>query len=317
MTPEHEEAELVDVEEEIEETEVEETEVDTETKDSETEETETPVWMSEEDEQETSETVPVSAIMKVKSKLKAKLHDRDEEVERLTTENASLRAKGPVASTLDKPKRPRINDFDDDDTYEEALDTYEEDKLDYQKRVLTQEQGASQQQAAYAKELDSSVDEHYERAAKLIETNSISPDVYKQADEAVKLVIEGLIPKSGEQVFNRFVNIIGEGSEKTMFYVGRNKAAQKEFKHILAEDKTGLKAAFHLGRLTEKMNGTKKQSSRAPKPTSQIRGDEAGTVKGSAIKKKYEAAHTKGDTQAAYNLKKQARGQGIDTTSWR
>lgn len=287
------------------------------------EEKETPLWMSEETEQEedseTSENVPVSAIMKVKAKLKGKISEKDDEITQLRHEIEQLKkgGKAPAKDDAAKPVRPKLRDFDSDEEYEQAMDEYEERKLEYQASKITSSKQQEEAQTKRAERLAQSVDGHYERAAKLIQEAGLNPDTYKHADTTIKEAIEDVLPRAGEAVFNELVSLMGEGSEKTMFYVGRNKGALTEFKTLLQEDKTGLKAAYHLGKLTEKVNGTKKQPSRAPRPAAQIQGDEGSTAKGSALQRKYDAAHKKGHTQEAYNIKKQARQQGVDTTNWR
>lgn len=276
-----------------------------------------PFWMKEEDEEEEeiseSDQVPVSAIMKVKSKLKSKIQARDTEIERLKKENEQLKMAPAVAA----PKRPKYTDFDTDADYEAAMDQYEEAKLNYQSNVISTRTQQSQVLEQRRRKVDQAVDEHYNRAAELVNAQKINPDVYKQADENVKKVIDSVLPKAGEQVFNEFINLVGEGSEKTMFYIGRNKGAQEEFRTILENDKTGLKAAYFLGSINEKISGMKNKSSRAPKPAARLPNGDVANSRSSSFKKKYDEAHKKGKVQEAYSLKKQARAAGVDTTKWR
>ena len=42
----------------------------------------------------------------------------------------------------------------------------------------------------------------------------------------------------------------------------------------------------------------------------------APNANGAALKRKYDAAHSKGGGQEAYNIKKEARAAGVDVKSW-
>lgn len=287
---------------------------------------EAPFWMQEEeviDDEEGTEskaaTAPVSALVKLKRKLKGTISERDEEIERLRLENETLKASRTaphIEIATQAPKRPRNADFDTDDEYEEAMDKYEADKMQFAINHVSTSHSQADQIKQRTQKVLANVDSHYDRAAKLVEESGINPEVYQQADKTVKSIIESIMPGKSEAVFNGIIDIIGEGSEKTLFYIGRNKAAQNEFAALLAEDPTGLKASIYLGRATERIIGTKTQTTRAPAPSAQLRGDNVSSVKESAFKKKYEAAHGKGDVQAAFNAKQEAKKAGINVKEW-
>jgi hypothetical protein len=109
---------------------------------------------------------------------------------------------------------------------------------------------------------------------------------------------------------------LGEGSEKVNYYLGRNKAALAKFQNLLMTDKTGIQAAVFLGQEKQRLTKITKPRSNAPKPATEIRGDEIVTGAAGRYKKKYYAAHKKGDTQSAYNAKKEARAAGVDVSKW-
>lgn len=295
------------------------------------ESTAAPFWMAEDepeqnedeadgeqDEQQPSgNAVPVSTHIKLKKKLKGQISEKDEELEKLRAELQAVKI-GAVAPQQDiqAPKRPRVADFETDEEYETAMDKYEEDRLQYQTKLISANQSQSTQVEQRTKKILASVDSHYDRAAKLVESSGIKPEVYQQATENFKAIIEKAMPGKSEIALNGIIDIIGEGSEKTIFYIGRNKAAQNEFAALLADDPSGLKASMWLGRTTEKINGTVKRTSQAPPPAAQLKGGSV-TAKESAFKKKYDEAHKKGSLQDAYNAKKEARKAGIDTSNWR
>lgn len=269
-------------------------------------EVEVPLFMQEEDEQESSDGVPVSTHVKMKQKLKGKLRESDGELQKLRAEIDQLKG-----SQQSQPvTRPKIDDFETDDEYYTALEKYEDDKRQqlFDKAQVQQKLSRAQQRIA------DSVDAHLDRAAKLVEEHSISPEVYQQATETVKEAIDSVHP--GLNAFDYFVDTMGEGSEKTIFALGRNKTKLALLKEKLHDDKSGLKAAFYLGQETARLSGAKSKTSRAPAPAAQVKGDEVSSDKGGALKKKYDKAHKAGNGQEAYNLKKQARAQGVDTKLW-
>ena len=296
---------------------------------------EKPFWLQEEEEPDSSEggeqedegeeepgsSVPVAKHAFVKKKLKAQLNEKDDELAQLRKKVEQLeQGVGQKVSTdLQPPKRPRRADFEDDDAFEDAMDKYEEDKVTYQTQFVQKSTQQNQQATQRVQQIEKAVDDHYTRAESLVEKHGIKPEIYQQADATVKGIIQQALPKlDPEGVFNGMVEIIGEGSEITMFHIGRNKAAAAEFQRLLQEDTSGLKATMYLGRISERVSGTKpNHSSQAPPPAAKLKGDEASSAKGQAAQKKYDAAVKKGSHQEAYNIKKAARREGIDTSNWK
>lgn len=277
-------------------------------------EKEVPLFMQEEDEQESSDGVPVAAHIKMKQKLKGKLRDSDSEIERLKAENEKLKS-STATPEITVPKRPKLDDFDTDEEYDAAATKYEKDNAQAIYAAIQKEESSKSSQRKFVERVQSSVDGHYDRAAKLVEKHGINPEVYRQATETVQEAIETVVP--GMKAFDLFVDLIGEGSEKTVFAVGRNKTKLSLLKEKLHDDRSGLKAAFYLGQETARLNGIKNKSSSAPAPAAQLKGDakpESASTK--ALKKKYDEAHSKGRSGEAYKLKKQARLAGADTKSW-
>jgi len=300
-------------------------EKETSNPDNSSEEEEKPFWLqdeedTDEDSQTSSGSVPEATLVHIKKKLKGKIREKDDEIQALRRELEELKAQkagGSADPQIEKPKRPRLEDFDTEEEFEAALDEYEEKKLEYIQKVALAKQQQELEAQKRAEQLARSIDAHYERASKLVKEAGISPEVYQQADAQVKEAIEEVLPGAGESVFNEFVNIVGEGSEKAMFYLGRNKTAREQFKSLLATDRTGLKAVFQLGQIVAKINGAQTvKTSRAPKPATEVKGDASPSSKSNALLRKYREAHKRGDVQLAYNIKKQAKAEGIDTSTW-
>lgn len=272
-------------------------------------------WQQTDDQ--SSDGVPVGTHIKVKQKLKGRISERDDEITRLKAEIEKLKTgNNGQADTTELPKRPKPEDYDTDEEYQAALDQYDDnamvarlDKAEQQRRVKE-----AQTQARQA--LDAAVNNHYERAEKLVSESGISPDVYKETDTAVRQAIESVRPKQGDIIADQIVSFLDEGSEKVMYYLGRNKSALNELKSLLSTDPSGIKAAVYLGQQKERLTNPQKKRSRAAKPESQISGDESGNNKGSALKRKYDQAHKDRNPQLAYNIKKEARKTGVNVSGW-
>jgi hypothetical protein len=306
---------------EVEAEEVEEIEESLETDEVETED-QVPAWMSEdsdEEESESSENVPVGALLRQKSKVKAlrgEMTEKDDELERLRRENEELKASKAVPVATERPKRPRQLDFETDEDYEAALDKYEDDREQWRESKTQTTSQVKQQREQFEKRVSEDVDSHYERAEKLVKENSIKPEVYKKADTVVRQTVDSVMPQMGSVIVDNLISILGEGSEKVMFYLGRNKSALSQFTMLLNEDKSGLRATAYLGRISSQIEGNVKKTSRAPAPAVNPKGDAVSGVKVGTLKKKYDAAHKKGDTSTAFKFKREAKKAGHDTSGW-
>lgn len=308
----------VEIVEEEQVVEPEETEVEEKVSE-ESEKIELEPWMKtgeEEVEQTTddpSKIVPVSKFVNVKKKLKGKISERDSEIERLRAENEALKKPRPLAQVL---VRPKVGDFSNDDDFNTAMDDYY-DQRTVQTVARTQKETSQTQAIVEAKTMvDTAVESHYERATSLIEKSGIKPELYQGADAKVRMAVESIQPGRGEAIVDQLISILGEGSEKVMYYLGVNETGLNKLTSLLSSDPSGMKATAFLGEQKQKLTNPNKPRSQAPAPASQINGDANGSPQGSALKRKYDAAHKKGDTQAAYNIKKEARANNVDVKKW-
>ena len=276
-------------------------------------------WMEEEeggeqDPDDPSKNVPVGKFVSVKKKLKGQISDRDEEIERLKQErDDALKLKSTEPTVLVRPKK---DDFDDDEAFEDALDKYNESRTTetINRTRLEDQKKAGQQQAQ--EKLTEAVDGHYERAATLIEKSGIKPEVYKAADTTVRKAVEAITPNLGDVIVDQVISILGDGSEKVIYFLGRNKAALAKFQSLLAADKSGMKAAVYLGQEKQRLTNPIRPRSNAPDPAKNIKGDVPITGAEARFKKKYDAAHGKNNLQSAYNAKKEAKAAGVDVSKW-
>jgi len=287
-----------------------EPEIELDEKDKPIEEKPVESWMETD---EKSGDVPVGTHIKMKQKLKGRVSEANEENERLRAENATLKASQQAPTEL---KRPMIDDFPTDEEYYASLGKYEDDMaVDRHNRINLQQRQTDTVNQAQAKR-DEAVSKHYERAGKLIEDSSVTAENYKTADTIVREAVESVMPKMGDIVTDQAISILGEGSEKVMYNLGVNKANRLEFIDLLREDNQGLKAVAFLARLQERLIKPKKGTSTARSPATQVKGDGATTPKSKASKRKYDDLHAKGKGQDAYNLKKQAKKDGVDVSQW-
>lgn len=277
------------------------------------------LWMSDDDQQ--SDGVPVATHIRTKRKLKGKLSDRDAEIERLKQENSTLKAGvniAPAPAATELPRRPRENDFETLDAYDMAMTEYEGKMIETRLNLAGQKTDIQRRQAAAQRKVEENVDGHYERAAKLVDENGIDTEVYRATDETFRQAVDTIKPGQGDAITDHLISTIGEGSEKVIYFMGRNKIALETFKSLLAEDSSGLKASVFLGQQKERLAKSKRQTSNARAPGATVKGDAgpASSAQGNALLKKRKAAQAKGNVQEAYNIKKQAKAAGVDVSTW-
>jgi len=277
-------------------------------------------WMkAEEDDQDVdpSKQVPVAKFVGLKKKLRGKIGERDTEISALKAEVENLKASVRPAVTPDTIKRPQAVDFETDEAYEVALDEYIDKRMDSKLdgRLTSQEQHTQQQEAQL--NLNRHVDAHYTRAEKLLTETGIQPDTFKDADVTVRQAVEAIRPNFGDAIVDQIISNIGEGSEKVMYFLGRNANALTKFQGLLSSDPSGIQAAVFLGQEKQRLTNTKiNQPSNAPAPGKNVKGDAVISANERALKKTYDEAHGKSNIQAAYNVKKKARAAGVDVASW-
>lgn len=294
-------------------------------------------WQKEETEEGTEDSEdseedkpkPEKAL-KAKKKLKGLLSERETELteqqkenERLRLENEELKARSLKNDPGKQLKRPLKDDFEDEygdvdlDKYREALDAYDDQR--YEQRQAAKR--AEQDEQVVKESISESVNSHYYRAEKLVETSGISPEKYKSADTNFRKVFKNLSPDKGDAVADRIISTLGEGSEKTVYFIGNNETQREKAATLIRQDPTGLKLMAYLGAENARLRGltTGKPKTKAPAPAANANGDISiiqGTAKDSRLKKQYDAAHKKKDDDAAWEIRKSARAAGIDVSSW-
>lgn len=319
------ETEVVEVEEQQDtkvtiapvETTVEETEDEADEEESEDVES----WMQEEvatpDDDGDSGFKPNREAAAVRKKLKAKLHEKDDELESLKAEIERLKS-GSTTAPQTELKRPKLEDFDyDEEAYNAAMDDYYdkrvETKLESKQSVQQQREAAERQKKA----LEEAVDRHYTRAAKLVEEGKVSEEKYTQADRAVRESFERIAKGNGDNIVDSLIKTLdslGEGSEKVFYQLGVNPAKMQEVANLFATDPSGLSTVAYLGKLQASIQSPTKRKSSAPAPSPELKGSGSTKTPGEALLKRYKKAGN--NVQARLDIKREAKRQGIDTRNW-
>ena len=304
-----EDQEVVETEEvaEVKEVEGEETEETTEEK-------EVELWQQEESEEQEEGTVPVGSHIKMKDKLKGRISQRDEEIDKLRREVEDLKTNR--SKPTEQPKMPNEEDFEENSDYRKSLETYYQDLARFNFEQVEVEKKKKESYSKAKENLDREVDNHYERVAQLVESSGMSSEIFKKADTAVREAVDAIIPKQGDIVVDHYISILGEGSEKVLTFIGRNPKELAVFQSMIASDSTGMKAMAYLGQQKERLTNPQKRRTSAPAPAADAKGDESVSQQGSALKRKYDKAHKSGSMQQAFDIKRQARKDGVDTSSW-
>ena len=308
-------------EEEAVEVETEEPEEEAETPEGEPVPAETEAWMGEETDNAAPKEVPLSTLQSVRSKLKGKNNELKGENSDLRNEIDQLKAQmaqgqQPQVTQAVSPVMPKLEDFEyDEGKYQEAMSKHYNGMIDARMNQTQQSnvQAAAVQKQAY--DIQQKSDEHYRRAQELVTKHGINPEVYGQADRKVREAIEQVLPNQGDATTDRLISIIGEGSEKVLYAIGRNEGELDKVRAKLISDPTGLSLAVYLGQKNAEFSMPAKKKSNAPKPARQISGK--GTKDESKnISRRYKDAKKKGDIQGSFNARMEARRAGINTQDW-
>jgi hypothetical protein len=266
-----------------------------------------------------TEETPVSvyAHVKVKNKLKGAIQqneDKDKEIESLKAK-LSAYENGSTISQGTELKMPKEEDFDyDSDKYHKALAKYNQDLVNESVQKVRREEAESEMNM----KIREGVDKHYARSAALVEEFSIDPELFRSADSRIRTVVNEVYPGQGDNIVDRLINDMGEGSEKVIYNIGQDPTKQAVFQNLLRKADNGISAAMFLGEQKAKFNSINKSSSKASAPEVNITGGDS--VKGAsdaiASKRKYDEYHKAGEVGKAFSIKRAAKKAGVDTSSW-
>jgi hypothetical protein len=257
-------------------------------------------------------------IAAAKNKFKAKLERKhDEEMQDLRAENARLKSGPQSVEAQPKPTRDQFYDaVDPDEAYLDAVLDWKQDQSSAKGAVQANQAEAVRRQDAHQQEVNTSVDQHYERAVSLATESGISSELYQSADMNVRSAIEAVLPKQGDAVTDLLIANLGEGSEKVFYNLGVNETNRNKLSELLRTDPGGLKAAMYLGSLKAELTAPSKRTTNTRKPAANASGDTAPTGDDKSFKQKYDKANKSGDTQSAFTARMNAKQAGVNVTTW-
>lgn len=270
---------------------------------------------------DSAQAVPLAKHVELKHKLKARLSEKDDENARLKARIAELEAGGVMnqQQVMQQEIEPPSMDlyFDDPAAYAKAQKEYYNNLVRQHLSNQASTAQQQQQQQLVQQQLEKALDSHYERAQKLVDGGIISPDVYRSAEQSFRQSLHQ-ITGNGDAAADLIISRLGDGSEKIVTHLGINKSAMAMLQKHLAEDQTGLSASVYLGELKARFSGVATSKlSKAPAPETHVKATApTGTATSESLKRAYQSAHKSGDSQKAFNLRQQARAQGINVSNW-
>lgn len=273
-------------------------------------------WMKEDgQESEGSDSVPLAALVKTRTKLKGAIREKDGVIDQLRNEIEELkRAQVNPVQQVSAIKPPRLEDYNFDETkFADAQAQYIDAQINARLNNVTQRSEVERKQAQYKQKLDESLSDHYARAEKLVKSAGITEEQYQAADTKLRLAIDQVMPKQGDAVADTLLANLGEGSEKVGYWLGCNTSAREELQRKLISDPSGLSAAMWLGGKARELSAPKQLKSNAPKPNTQLNGDGNTKDPHKALKDKLAKARASGDMQKVLDMKFEAKKAGIDT----
>jgi len=305
-------------EEEAVEVETEEPEEEAETPEGEPAPAETEAWMEDETDNAAPKEVPLSALQAVRSKLKGKNNELKGENSDLRSEIDQLKAQmtqvqQPQVTQAASTVMPKLEDFEyDEDKYHQAVSNHYNGMIDARMNQTQQSNVQAAEVQKQANDIQQKSDEHYRRAQELVTKHGINPEVYGQADRKVREAIEQVLPNQGDTTTDRLISIIGEGSEKVLYAIGRSESELDKVRAKLISDPTGLTLAVYLGQKNAEFSMPAKKKSNAPKPARQISG--SGSKDDTKnLTRRYKDAKKKGDIQGSFAARMEMRRAGINT----
>lgn len=260
--------------------------------------------------------VPARVHIHKLQKIKAQKREKEDEIKELRDELEQLKTNRVNTPVLQQQNEtyvpaPSLSQYDyDEDKYAEAMANYVASKTREETSRQLEEQRNKHSQQQQLASLSKKVEGHIERADDFISKNNASgltADMYITAETAVRNSLD----PNNSGIVDQIVAHMGNGSEKVMYYLGRNAGELLRVQQELQQDHSGISALMHLGSLKEKLN--QKQShkvSSAPPPENVLSGDVSSTVD-TNLQKAYEKAAQSGDVQKMVSVKAEARRNGI------
>lgn len=302
------------------ETETDDDDAEVESDEDETDDDENTVatWqLTDQGESDSEAKFTDSDVAAMRRKFGAKLERKHEaKVAQLEAEIERLKAGGGTQQPINTDPLPTLEDHDyDAQKHAQAVAEWHQRQATQTAQQQAQQTQAEKQQQQINERREREVDEHYKRAATLSKESGITPEAYQETDRTVRQLFDSISPGQGDAVMEDVISTVGEGSEKLMYYIGRNPAIQETLRSKFAADPRGYAAVAYLGELKRDINKPQKRQTRAPKPAAKP-GGKPGAAGGGSAKRQYLKAQKAGDMQKVIDIKFAAKAKGIDTSNW-
>ena len=283
---------------------------------------EVPAWLAAGEQTPDGAQVPVKTHVAMKQKLKGRLSEQKSEIAQLREEVQQLKGTGApqqvqAPAQMGQPM-PKADDFydkpDPDGAYQAALQQWMDNRMEQRLQTQLQTQQQQQQVQNHQSRINTALDQHYDRAAQIVNEGLLTAEEYQTADTLLRQSVEAIAPGNGDTFTDALLGRIGEGSEKVVVSLSRNPSSMTAFQQALREDPTGISAATYLGELRGKFSSMQKRVSQTPRPGSPAKGD--APPDGGSDHRQYKAAHKSGARQKAFDIKRAAKKRGVDVSKW-
>lgn len=282
-------------------------------------------WLDDEagstSEAGSDKTVPLASHIQLRSKLKARVTEVSDENKQLKDRLAELEQKLLKPRIADIPpapaKEPDPLDYANPADYRAAKQRYDDERFEARFRLMSQTEEARRRQATEKQQHEQAVDDHYTRVAKLCEEHKLDAEMYHNSELELRRSISLAFPEAADKITDQLIASLGAGSEKVVWWLGRNENGRNELVRRLLSDKTGLQASIYLGEIKAQKAGKTLANSttRAPAPPPRVNGD-GGGIKLDKLEQKYQEAIKKNDVAAQYQIRKQAKEAGLNISNW-
>ncbi len=281
---------------------------------------EVPLWMQTDEQTSVDGQMPVKSHIAVKQKLKGRLNQKETEIDQLRHEIEAIKsgASGsPSKPVTEQTAMPRAEEFydakDPDAAYAVAMNNWVDKGVERRLNAHLQKHQQQQNSQQLGQKMNQSLEQHYDRAATIVSEGLLTADEYQNSEILMRQAVDAISPGNGDAYVESLLSRMGDGSEKLVVSLARNASHMQAFQQALRDDPSGISAATFLGELKGTFR-TAKRYSQTPRPGHTLKGD--GGSAGDTDKRQYNTAHTSGDRQKAFNIKRAAKLRGVDVSQW-
>ena len=212
----------------------------------------------------TPETVPLSSHLHQKNKWKQReenkrqeLSSKDAEIELLKLRNQQLSDQSQKPQTV---KRPKIEDFDTDEEYDDAIDAWHDQRAEAKARAAIENydntRKKTREQSQFEEQNDKALDSYYEKA------QALNAADFSDSEDRV-------IEAFGKDTVLAIIKDI-DGSENLIYNLGNDKAAIARFTEM---KNSPIKFVSELTKYAEKNSNIKTSN---PPPPDEADGHSCG-----------------------------------------